>query len=91
MRRALLLATVAAAALAGCASHSASPAAGRDRDVAAPTARTDDRAPHGRPAGTEIIQIGNQRTFWVEHCPTDSPSPLREQCSLTRADLGPAR
>ena len=67
MRRALLLATVAAAALAGCASHSASP------------------------AGTEIIQIGNQRTFWVEHCPTDSPSPLREQCSLTRADLGPAR
>jgi hypothetical protein len=38
-----------------------------------------------------IIQFGAQRTLWVEHCPTDSPSPLREPCSLTRSDVDPSR
>jgi hypothetical protein len=82
---------IAAFALAGCASQAARPVAapaGSIRDEGGPEApRTE--APRGRLAGTRIIQIGAQRTLWDLHCPTDSPSPLREPCSLTRSDLGP--
>jgi hypothetical protein len=72
---------IGALALAGCASR-AQPAA-QPRDEVGPT---PEQAPRGRPAGMQIIQFGSQRTFWLMNCPTDSPSPLREQCSLTRAE-----
>jgi hypothetical protein len=82
MRSSLLIAAMVAL-LAGCAG--ARPVATQgQRDEAEPAARAE--RPKGRPAGVQIIQFGWQRTFWVMHCPTDSPSPLREQCSLTRAE-----
>jgi hypothetical protein len=81
-----LLSLVLAVSAAGCAAGSARPGPAAARDEAARPAPAAAEEPRGRPAGIEIIQLGGQRTYWVEHCPTDSPSPLREQCSLTRAD-----
>jgi len=80
-----LLLILAATALAGCAART--PGSTQVDESAA----TDQEEPQGRPAGVSILQFGSLRTFWLLHCPTDSPSPLRQQCSLTRADVDPSR
>jgi hypothetical protein len=90
MRRSIRSAVVVAAALTACAGRAAGPdgATPREADVAAGAATAPPTtAPAGRPAGMTIIDFGNQRTLWQTHCPTDSPSPLRQPCSMTRTDV----
>lgn len=80
--------TASSAASPGTTTVSPGAAASVNRDAASRAERRDDRSPHGRPAGMRTLDINGQRTFWVENCPTDSSSPLREPCSMTRADVG---
>src|SRR4051794_20265408 len=88
------------AGLAGCASQASAArpsAAGTVPTIGSGSAPADEgglgdpdaEGPVGRPAGIRIIWFGGQPTYWTMHCPTDSPSPLRKQCSLTRADAAP--
>ena len=80
----------APATKAGSAAGSteAAPAASVEGEAAPRAERGADGDPRGRPAGIRTLDINGQRTYWVEHCPTDSSSPLREPCSMTRVDLG---
>ena len=87
---AVTLAAAAALALAGCAGRAAPPVSPGEQ-VDQPAGRQPSAAEEslGRPAGVSIIQFGSLRTFWLLHCPTDSTSPLRGRCAMTRADGDP--